>query len=97
MTQTRSGPLLEATRWALHAASIGDLAAVEMALAERRANLLSAPVAERVAAFNEGESLGMLLKGIKRRIRERHRQLEQIKTGLARTEAPRAARIDLRA
>jgi hypothetical protein len=39
----------------------------------------------------------MLLKGIKRQIGDQYRRLQQIKTGLARTEAPRVPRIDLRA
>jgi hypothetical protein len=91
------GPLLEATRQARHAASVGDLAALEASLAARRAALSNASVAERVAAFQEGESIQLLLKGIKRRIRDQQGRLEQIKTGLARTVAPRSAKIDLRA
>ncbi len=91
------GPLIEASRDALRAASIGDMAALDTALMKRRAALADASPFQLAAAFNDGESLRMLLKGIKRRIRDQHRQLEQIKMGLARTAAPRAAKIDLRA
>ena len=93
----KRGPLLDATRKALRAASIGDLAALETALALRRAAMEDATVSERVAALKEGESIRMLLNGIKRQIGDQYRRLQQIKTGLARTEAPRVPRIDLRA
>lgn len=89
--------LMEATRQALDAAAAGDLEALGIALAVRRAALEDATVSERVAAFKEGEAIQFLLKGVKRRIGEQHRRLEQIKIGLARTAAPRAAKIDLRA
>ena len=93
----QSNALLVATRQALDAAAIGDLDALETALAARRRALEGATVSERVAAFNEGEAIQLLLKGIKRRIGDQHSRLEQIKTGFARTAAPCAAKIDLRA
>jgi hypothetical protein len=89
--------LLDATRQAVNAASLGDFEALETALALRRAALEDAPMSERVAALREGESVGLLLKGIKRRIGDQYCHLEQIKSGLARTEAPRVAKVDLRA
>jgi hypothetical protein len=92
----RTSPL-EATRQALAAAVIGDLAAVRAALELRRAALPAAPVAQRAAAFKEGEALQFLLQGIKRRLRADLGRLEQIKTGLVRSAEPRAAKIDLRA
>ncbi len=89
--------LLEATRLALDAAAAGDLAALQAALALRRAALPDAPVAERVAAFKEGEALELLLKGIKRRLRGELGRLQQIKVGLVRSAEPPATKIDLQA
>lgn len=89
--------LLEATRRAVRAAAIGDLAALESALSERRAALPLAPVAERLAAFQEGETIPFLLGGLKRQLRDQYRRLEQVKTGLKRTASPIAATIDVRA
>jgi hypothetical protein len=59
--------------------------------------LPDAPVAEWVAAFKEGEALGLLLQGIKRRLRGELGRLEQIKIGLVRSSEPAPAKIDLRA
>jgi hypothetical protein len=89
--------LREATRLALDAAAVGDLDALQVALELRRAALPEAPVAERVAAFQEGEALGLLLHGIKRRLRGELARLEQIKIGLVRSAEPSPAKIDLRA
>jgi hypothetical protein len=89
--------LLEATRLALDAAAVGDLDALGSALELRRAALPDAPVAERVAAFKEGEALGLLLKGIKSQLRGELARLQQIKIGLVRSAEPPSARIDLRA
>jgi len=90
-------PLLDATHQALHAAATGDLDALEEALAARQAGVEAAPASERATAWNEGEAIRPLLAAIKRRIGDHCRSLDQIKTGLARTGAPNAAAIDLRA
>jgi hypothetical protein len=50
-----------------------------------------------VAAFKEGEALGLLLKGIKSQLRGELARLQQIKIGLVRSAEPPSARIDLRA
>jgi hypothetical protein len=89
--------LMDATRQALHAAAAGDLEALGAALAARQAAWEAAPASERAAAWNEGEAIRPLLVTIKRRIGDHCRRLDQIKTGLARTGAPNAAAIDLRA
>ncbi|HEV2199054.1 MAG TPA: hypothetical protein VGR73_04485 [Bryobacteraceae bacterium] len=89
--------LIGATRQALDAAACGDLDALADALTARQAVLEDASVPERAAAVKEGESIRLLLVGIKRRIGDQHRHLDQIKTGLARTGEPNAAAIDLRA
>jgi hypothetical protein len=94
---SQDGSLIEATRQARHAASVGDLLVLEVALTARRKALENASVPERIAALHEGESIQLLLNGIKRRIRDQQSRLEQIKNGLARTVAPRSAKIDLQA
>lgn len=89
--------LLHATRQGLVAAACGDLDALAEALAAREAAWEAAPVSERAAALKGGESIQLLLVEIKRRIVDQQRRLDQIKTGLARTGAPNAVAIDLRA
>ena len=89
--------LLNATRQALDAAATGDIETLEIALAARQAALENAAVAERIKAFRGGEAVQVLVCGIKRRLNEELARLEQIKTGLARSAEPRAAKIDLRA
>ena len=93
---SRRSSLMDATRQAVDAAASGDLTALEAALAARRAALDDASVSQRVAAFKEAEAIPPLLKGIKRRIGDQHRRLEQLKNGVARTKAPCAAKIDFR-
>jgi hypothetical protein len=94
--------LLQATRQAVSAAAIGDLAALEAALDARRMALESSslddiPQAERMAAFKEGETLHFLLSGIRRQLLEQQRTLEQMKTRLQRNGPPPVAMLDLKA
>jgi hypothetical protein len=99
---TRTPSLLEATRQAVTAAAVGDLAALEAALDARRAALEGAnpediPATERLAAFKEGETLHFLLSGIRRQLLDQQGTLEQMKSRLQRTGPPPVAMIDLKA
>ncbi len=94
--------LLEATRQAVTAAAVGDLPALEAALAVRStaleiANPEAIPAAERLAAFKEGETLHFLLSGLRRQLLEQQATLEQMMTRLQRTGPPPVAMLDLKA
>jgi hypothetical protein len=100
MTQTLS--LLEATRQAVTAAAVGDLAALETALVARstaveNVNLENIPAAERLAALKEGETLRFLLSGIRRQLLDQQGRLDQMKVRLSRTGAPPLAMLDIKA
>ena len=94
--------LLEATRQAVAAAAVGDLAALEQALEARRTaledqDLEAIPAKERLAAHKEGETLHFLLSGIRRQILDQQGHLEQMKARLYRSGPPSVAMLDIKA
>jgi hypothetical protein len=98
----RPSSLLEATRHAVTAAALGDLAALEAALDARstalgRANPEDIPAAERLAAYKEGETLHFLLSGLRRQMLQQQGTLQQMKTRLEHSGPPPVAMLDLKA
>ena len=94
--------LLEATRQAVVAAAVGDLAALEQALEARQIaledpNLEATPAKERMTALKEGETLHFLLSGIRRQIADQQGHLERMRERLHRTGPPPVAMLNIKA